>query len=164
MVKIRLRRVGATKRPMYRIVAADSRSPRNGRFIETLGHYNPLTEPATIVIKEERVQYWIEHGAQPTDVVSRLLSTQAARAAVPEPAPEPAPTTSRGRRTRAASAAVAEAPAAVAEAEAAVAEAEAAVAEPEAEAPPAAEAETETEAQATPQAPEEETSAEEPAR
>ena len=74
MVKIRLRRVGATKRPSYRIVAADSRSPRDGRFLEILGHYNPLTEPATVVVKEDRVRYWVEHGAQPSDVVARLLS------------------------------------------------------------------------------------------
>lgn len=73
MVKIRLRRVGATKRPMYRIVAADARAPRDGRFLETLGHYNPLTDPATVVVKEDRIQYWIQHGAQPTDVVVRLL-------------------------------------------------------------------------------------------
>lgn len=78
MVKIRLRRVGATKKPMYRIVAADSHSPRDGRFLETLGHYNPLTQPATVVVKEERVQYWLSHGAQPTDVVARLLRKSAA--------------------------------------------------------------------------------------
>lgn len=97
MVKIRLRRVGATKRPMYRIVAADSRAPRDGRFLETLGHYNPLTEPATVVVKEERVRYWVEHGAQPTDVVVRLLAPtgvlaarggQAPAAAEAPPAPE----------------------------------------------------------------------------
>ncbi|MBI2886437.1 MAG: 30S ribosomal protein S16 [Chloroflexi bacterium] len=75
MVKIRLRRVGATKKPQYRIVAADSRSPRDGRFIEILGHYNPLTEPATVVVKGERVEHWLRHGAQPTDVVARLLRT-----------------------------------------------------------------------------------------
>mgnify|MGYP001571709382 CR=1 FL=1 len=74
MVKIRLRRVGATKRPSYRIVAADSRSPRDGRFLEILGHYDPLTEPATVVVKEDRVRYWVEHGAQPSEVVARLLS------------------------------------------------------------------------------------------
>lgn len=83
MVKIRLRRVGATKKPMYRIVAADSHSPRDGRFLETLGHYNPLTQPATVVVKEERVQYWLSHGAQPTDVVARLLRKSAAVAEAP---------------------------------------------------------------------------------
>lgn len=84
MVKIRLRRVGATKKPQYRIVAADSRSPRDGRFIEILGHYNPLTEPATVVVKGERVQHWLSHGAQPTDVVARLLRTvETASAPVP---------------------------------------------------------------------------------
>ncbi len=69
---------------MYRIVAADSQSPRGGRFIETLGHYNPLTEPATIVIKQDRLDHWLQHGAQATDVVKRLVDRW--RAAPPEPA------------------------------------------------------------------------------
>lgn len=73
MVKIRLRRTGAKKAPSYRIVAAENRFARDGRFIENLGYYNPLTEPATVVVKEDRLRYWMEHGAQPTDVVSRLL-------------------------------------------------------------------------------------------
>jgi len=76
MVKIRLRRVGARKQPSYRIVVADARSPRDGRFIETIGVYNPRTEPETVVIKEERALYWLSVGAQPTKPVIRLLKKQ----------------------------------------------------------------------------------------
>ncbi len=74
MVKIRLRRVGAKKRPSYRVVVADIRAPRDGAFIEVIGHYNPLTEPETVVIDEERALHWLGHGAQPTDTANRLLS------------------------------------------------------------------------------------------
>jgi len=74
MVKIRLRRVGAKNRPMYRIVAADARSPRDGAFIEIIGHYNPLTDPETFVVDEEKALKWLGYGAQPTDTVARLLS------------------------------------------------------------------------------------------
>ena len=73
MVKIRLRRMGAKKAPFYRIVVADSRSPRDGRCIEEIGTYNPLTEPATITIDAEKAQTWIKNGAQPTDTVRGLL-------------------------------------------------------------------------------------------
>lgn len=73
MVKIRLRRMGAKKAPFYRVVVADSRYPRDGRFIEQLGTYNPLTEPAEIKIDAERAQEWIKTGAQPTETVKRLL-------------------------------------------------------------------------------------------
>ena len=73
MVKIRLRRMGAKKSPFYRIVVADSRYPRDGRFIEQLGTYNPLVEPAEVKVDEERAQAWIKTGAQPTDTVKRLL-------------------------------------------------------------------------------------------
>jgi small subunit ribosomal protein S16 len=73
MVKIRLRRVGAKKQPSYRLVAADSRAPRDGRFIEEIGFYNPRTEPETVRINEERVLYWLSVGAQPTDSAARLL-------------------------------------------------------------------------------------------
>ena len=73
MVKIRLRRMGAKKAPFYRIVVADSRSPRNGRCIEEIGSYNPLTEPATITVDVEKAQQWIKTGAQPTDTVRALL-------------------------------------------------------------------------------------------
>ena len=73
MVKIRLRRMGAKKAPYYRIVVADARSPRDGRCIEEIGTYNPLTEPATITVDAEKAQTWIKNGAQPTDTVRSLL-------------------------------------------------------------------------------------------
>ena len=73
MVKIRLRRMGAKKAPYYRIVVADSRSPRDGRCIEEIGAYNPLTDPATITVDGEKAQAWIKNGAQPTDTVKALL-------------------------------------------------------------------------------------------
>jgi len=73
MVKIRLRRMGAKKAPFYRIVVADARSPRDGRCIEEIGTYNPLTEPATINVDVEKAQTWIKNGAQPTDTVRGLL-------------------------------------------------------------------------------------------
>ncbi|HWK80233.1 MAG TPA: 30S ribosomal protein S16 [Thermomicrobiales bacterium] len=76
MIKLRLRRMGAKKRPFYRIVAAEHSSPRDGRFIEVLGHYDPLAEPATVVIKDDRVRYWLSVGAQPTDTVAGLLKRQ----------------------------------------------------------------------------------------
>ena len=69
MVKIRLRRMGSKKNAFYRVVVADSRSPRDGRFIEELGYYNPLTDPATIKINEEQAKKWIADGAQPTETV-----------------------------------------------------------------------------------------------
>ncbi len=72
-VKIRLRRTGATKAPSYRVVVADSRYPRDGRFIEEIGYYNPLTEPSTIKIDLEKAKNWIANGAQPTDTVKVLL-------------------------------------------------------------------------------------------
>ncbi len=75
MVKIRLRRMGAKKAPFYRIVVADSRYPRDGRFIEQLGTYDPLKEPAEISVDAERAQAWIKTGAQPTDTVKRLFKT-----------------------------------------------------------------------------------------
>ena len=74
-VKLRLKRMGSKKRPFYRVVAADSRSPRDGRFIETVGTYNPIMEPAEIKIDEEKATKWINNGAQPTDVVKRLFNT-----------------------------------------------------------------------------------------
>ncbi len=74
MIKIRLRRTGAKKAPSYRVVVADSRSPRDGRFIETLGYYNPLTKPATVVIKSDRALHWLNNGAQASDTCARLLT------------------------------------------------------------------------------------------
>ncbi len=73
-VKLRLRRVGKKKQPMYKVVAADSRSPRDGKFLEAIGIYNPLTDPLTLDIKEDRAMYWLNVGAQPTDTVKSLLS------------------------------------------------------------------------------------------
>lgn len=74
MVKIRLRRVGGKNKPSYRMVAADSRSPRDGAFIDIMGHYNPLTDPETIVIDEEKALSWLRQGAQPTATAARLLT------------------------------------------------------------------------------------------
>ena len=75
-VKIRLARHGAKKRPFYRIVAADSEAPRDGKFLETLGTYNPLLETAEIILKPERVKYWMEKGATPTVTVKNILKKQ----------------------------------------------------------------------------------------
>ena len=75
-VKIRLRRMGAKKSPFYRVVVADSRYPRDGRFIEQVGTYNPMTEPATVEFDAEKVTKWISNGAQPTDTVKRLLKNK----------------------------------------------------------------------------------------
>ncbi|HLI96314.1 MAG TPA: 30S ribosomal protein S16 [Candidatus Baltobacteraceae bacterium] len=74
MVKIRLRRMGAKKQPTYRFVVADARSPRDGRFIEILGHYNPRVEPREIVVNEEKAKAWLAKGAQPSDTVRRLFA------------------------------------------------------------------------------------------
>lgn len=73
MIKLRLRRMGAKRQPHYRIVAAEARSPRDGRFIEIVGIYNPKTEPATLRVDTERAKYWLDHGAQPTETVRSLL-------------------------------------------------------------------------------------------
>jgi len=73
MVKIRLRRMGRRNRPFYRVVVADSRSPRDGKFIEIIGHYNPLTEPTTISIDGEKALKWLRYGVQPTDTVRSLF-------------------------------------------------------------------------------------------
>lgn len=73
MVSIRLRRTGSTRRPTYRVVVADSRAPRDGRFIEILGHYSPLTNPPTVKLDRARVQAWIAKGAQPSNTVMRLM-------------------------------------------------------------------------------------------
>ena len=73
MVKIRLQRQGAKKAPFYHIVVADSRSPRDGRIVEKIGTYDPMTNPATININKEKVEYWIKNGAKPTDTVKALI-------------------------------------------------------------------------------------------
>ncbi len=79
-VKIRLARKGTHKKPFYRIVAANSESPRDGRFLENLGTYNPMTEPAAIVLKSERIQYWLKEGAIPTTTVQSILKKQGQKA------------------------------------------------------------------------------------
>lgn len=73
MVKIRLQRFGKKKAPFYHIVVADSKSPRDGRIIEQIGTYDPMTEPSTIVLNKEKVEYWIKNGAKPTDIVKALI-------------------------------------------------------------------------------------------
>lgn len=80
-VTIRLRREGSSKRPRYRVVVADSRSPRDGRFIEIIGHYNPVTQPPTVKIDRDRANAWISKGAQPSNTVKKLIAV-AAKAAV----------------------------------------------------------------------------------
>ena len=75
-VKLRLTRVGSKKNPIYRVVAADARAPRDGKFLDIVGRYNPRTEPSTIVLDEAKVRDWLGKGAQPTEAVARLLKTQ----------------------------------------------------------------------------------------
>lgn len=75
-VKIRLKRMGANKKPFYRIVVADSRSPRDGKFIEEIGYYNPVSEPKQIKINDEKAKKWLGVGAQPTETVKKLLQSQ----------------------------------------------------------------------------------------
>jgi small subunit ribosomal protein S16 len=75
-VRIRLTRVGSRNDPVWRVVAADRRSPRDGRFIEVLGHYNPQTDPSTIELKEDRVRSWLQRGAEPTGTVKQLLKAK----------------------------------------------------------------------------------------
>jgi len=121
VLKIRLNRTGARKKPSYRIVVAESTAPRDGKYIEIIGTYDPLTDPATVVLKEERAKHWLSVGAQPTERVVRLMAREGLMEAPTYAAP--APKESDGGSTAAASAPAA-APAAVAEAEPAVAEAE----------------------------------------
>src|SRR5262249_41702038 len=83
-VKLRLTRVGSKKNPIYRVVAADSRSPRDGKFIEIVGRYNPQSDPSLIDLDEEKVRGWLEKGAQPTESVAKLLKTQGIQEAVAE--------------------------------------------------------------------------------
>ena len=80
MLRIRLRRVGKKKQPMYRIVVADSRAPRDGAFVENIGYYHPMNNPSTIVLDEERAKHWLDHGAQPSATVATLLRTKGIQA------------------------------------------------------------------------------------
>src|SRR3954451_17536169 len=83
-VRVRLTRVGSKKNPVWRVVVADQRSPRDGRFIEAIGHYNPQTEPSTIRIDQERLQHWLARGAQPTGSVKQLVKAYAKGGGEPE--------------------------------------------------------------------------------
>lgn len=124
MLKIRLRRTGQKHQPSYRVVVANNDSPRDGRFLEILGHYNPRTEPVTFVVKEDRVKHWVSQGAQPTETVHRLLH---ARGIIETEPPKRVTKPSKAEREaaeRAAAEAKAAASAAAAEAEAAAKEAE----------------------------------------
>ena len=129
-VRVRLTRVGSKKNPIWRVVVADQRSPRDGRFIETIGHYNPQTDPSTIRIDEERLQHWLARGAQPTGTVKQLVKAHA------KGVPGGTSTAPLAPEVPAPVAATTQAEASPAEEEA-PAEAEAAPAEPEAEALPA---------------------------
>jgi small subunit ribosomal protein S16 len=75
-VRVRLTRVGSNKNPIWRVVVADQRSPRDGRFIEAIGHYNPQTHPSTIDIDEKRLRHWLDRGAQPTNTVKKLIKAR----------------------------------------------------------------------------------------
>ena len=83
-VRVRLTRVGSKKNPIWRVVVADGRSPRDGRFIETIGHYNPQTEPSTILIDDDRMQHWLDRGAQPSGTVKQLMKARRKSAAADE--------------------------------------------------------------------------------
>jgi small subunit ribosomal protein S16 len=88
-VRIRLTRVGATKRPAYRVIAIDKRRSRDGRALEILGYYDPLTEPATVNLETEKIKAWIGKGAQPSETVSKLMRQVEAAASQPEPSEKP---------------------------------------------------------------------------
>jgi len=136
-VRIRLSRVGATKRPSYRVVAIDSRRPRDGRALEILGFYDPLTKPATVQIDADRFAAWVGKGALPSDTVAKLIKLNgSAPSAHPAAAEAPAPKPKRSRKAAAKATAAKATPAA----EADVAEPAAAEADASAEAAPAAEA------------------------
>ena len=150
MLRIRLRRTGRSKAPQYRVVVADQRAPRDGDFVEIVGHYNPRSEAKELVLKEERVRHWLAQGAQPSETVHRLLHKQG----LIEQAPRPRDTKpSRVDREAEATAAVATEAAATAAAAAATVQAEAAAAaEAATEAEPTAEAEPDPATEAEPEA------------
>jgi small subunit ribosomal protein S16 len=146
LLKIRLARVGKKKQPTYRVVVADARAPRDGRYVEIVGTYNPRTEPTTFVIDEDKVKSWLSKGAQPTMIMHKLLAKQGLmqapvfpppkRKAAPEPAARPAAAAPAAATAVAEPEAAAEA-APAPEAETPAAAAEEPAAEPEAEAPAA---------------------------
>lgn len=127
MLRIRLRRTGKKKQPYYRVVVADQRAPRDGGFIEIVGHYDPRTQPSTLELKEERVRHWLSVGAQPSETVHRVLH----KAGLIEAEP-PKRVTKQSRAERDAEAAAAQAEAEAAQSEAASAEAPDDAASPEA--------------------------------
>ena len=148
-VAIRLTRVGATKRPAYRVIAIDKRRSRDGRALEILGFYDPLTEPATVQLETDKIKAWIGKGAQPSETVVKLMA-QAERAAAAGPSTEKPKRATRPSKPKASSKSAAKA---VAKAEAPAAETEAEVAQPaEAEAPAAEPAETTTAPEPAPEA------------
>jgi small subunit ribosomal protein S16 len=100
-VRIRLTRVGATKRPSYRVIAIDSRRPRDGRALEILGFYDPLTDPATVQLDSERIQAWVEKGAKPSETVVKLMRQAASGSSEPSAAAEPAKAKPAARKPRA---------------------------------------------------------------
>jgi len=109
MVKIRLMRVGKTKQPSYRVVVADSRSPRDGRIIEAIGHYHPRQDPSEIVIKSDRAVYWLGRGAQPSNTVKNLLRISGAWAEFSGETPPAPPTQEEVRKKATAAASVTDA-------------------------------------------------------
>jgi small subunit ribosomal protein S16 len=148
-VAIRLTRVGATKRPAYRVIAIDKRRSRDGRALEILGFYDPLTEPATVQLETDKIKAWIGKGAQPSETVVKLMA-QAERAAAAGPSTEKPKRATRPSKPKASSKSAAKA---VAQAEAPAAETEAEAAQPaEAEAPAAEPAETTTAPEPAPEA------------
>ena len=160
MLRIRLRRVGKKKKPMYRIVVADSHAPRDGAFVENLGYYHPLDNPTTIVIDEERAKHWLEKGAIPSDRVSKILKIQGIAEIPAKLATRIALGEARAKGAKEASKAKAEAKASEAEATASAEEPKAEVAketateQPKAEAPAAKEATAEEpKAEAAPEKP-----------
>jgi small subunit ribosomal protein S16 len=147
MLKIRLARVGKKKQPTYRVVVADARAPRDGKYVEIIGQYNPRTEPNTFVIDEEKARDWLKKGAQPTERIHKLFATVGILEPLVFPPPKPKPAPQAAAPARSAAAAPAAAATAVAEPEAEAEETSTAEAEEapaaEAEDAPAAEAEAE---------------------
>ena len=127
MLRIRLRRTGRSKAPQYRVVVADQRAPRDGDFVEIVGHYNPRSQPKELVLKEERVRHWLAQGAQPSETVHRLLHKQGLiERAPPQRRTQPSRAEREAAATTTAEAAASVAATAAAEAAAATAQAEAA--------------------------------------